>query len=79
MAERAISVRLDEGAAEALELLVESGLTQSEAIRTALVDSARRRRDTSLAAEARRLAADPEDVAELAEVAELMEALRAEG
>lgn len=62
-----------------LNFLTRSGLTQSEAIRHALVEAARSRRDRSLAAEAARLASDPEDLAEMAEVVALMEALRAEG
>jgi Arc/MetJ-type ribon-helix-helix transcriptional regulator len=78
MPERAISVRLDEEAARALERLTDTGRTRSQAIRTALIEAARRRADRSLAAEAARLAADDSDRAEMAEVAALMEALRAE-
>jgi Arc/MetJ-type ribon-helix-helix transcriptional regulator len=76
--ERAISVRLDEEAAAALRVLTRSGLSTSEAIRQSLIDTAaRQRRGRSVAAEAARLAADPEDQREAAEVAALMEALRA--
>lgn len=73
--ERAISVRLDEKAQRALDELVDSGLSQSEAIRYALIQTASRRRDELLAEEARRVSADPEDRAEMAAVAALMESL----
>lgn len=55
-----------------------SGLSQSEAIRYALIQAAYRRRDELLAEEARRVAADPEDRAEMAAVAALMDSLRPE-
>jgi len=74
--ERAISVRLGERAQRALDELVASGLSQSEAIRYALIQAASRRRDELLAEEARRVAADPEDRAEMAAVAALMDSLR---
>ena len=73
--ERAISVRLDERAQEALDALMASGLSQSEAMRRALVESARRLQSESLADEARRLAADPDDRAEAAAVLAFMEEL----
>ncbi len=79
MAERLISIRLDAEAAGALDQLVAEGLSQSTAVRTALVEAAQRRRDRSLAAEAARLAADEGDRREAAEVAALMESLRAPG
>lgn len=76
----AISVRLDDEAEQALRTLEASGLTRSEAIRAALVDSARRlRRRADLAAEVAELEADDEDRAEMTAVAELMESLRAPG
>ena len=74
--ERAISVRLDERALRALNDLMASGLSQSEAIRRALVESAGRLRDEALAEESRRVAADPDDRAEAAAVLALMESLR---
>ncbi len=77
MAEKLVSVRLDDAAIEALDELATDGRTQSEAIRLALVEAAARRRDRSLAAEAARLAADEDDRREAVEVAALMEALRA--
>lgn len=78
VSDRAISVRLDPGADAALEALVASGLTQSQAIRRALVETAERLSgDSSLAAEAARLAADERDRREVAEVRAVMDELRA--
>ena len=74
-----VSLRLDEEAERALEALMQGGLSRSEAIRDALVETARRRADRSLEAEALRLASDPDDLAEMAEIAVFMESLRAEG
>jgi hypothetical protein len=75
---RAISVRLDDEADRALRTLEATGMTQSEAIRVALVDSVRRmRRSKELAAEVAALEADVDDRAEMKAVAELMETLRA--
>jgi Arc/MetJ-type ribon-helix-helix transcriptional regulator len=75
---RAISVRLDDEALQALARLQATGLSRSEAIRKALVDEAQRlRRRESLAAEVRALAADEADRDEMLEVARLMETLRA--
>ena len=72
--ERAISVRLDPEADAALEALVASGLTQSQAIRLSLVEAARRRAgDSSLAVEAARLAADGRDRREIADVRAFMD------
>jgi Arc/MetJ-type ribon-helix-helix transcriptional regulator len=77
---QAISVRLDDEAERALERLVASGLSRSEAIRTALVTAADRlRRRSSLAAEVAALEADEADRAEMQAVASLMESLRAPG
>jgi antitoxin component of RelBE/YafQ-DinJ toxin-antitoxin module len=75
---RAISVRLDDEADKALRMLGAAGLTQSEAIRTALLGEARhRRRSQELAAEVAALEADEADRDEMLAVAKLMEALRA--
>jgi len=76
--DRAISVRLDPDADAALDQLVASGLTQSQAMRLALVEAARRRAgDSSLAAEAARLAADESDRREIADVRAFMDEPRA--
>lgn len=75
---RAISVRLDDEAEKALRTLEATGLSQSEAIRTALLGEVRhRRRSTELSAEVAELETDEVDRAEMLAVAELMEVLRA--
>lgn len=79
MKERAISVRLDGDAQAALQLLTSGGRSRSAAIRDALIDAARRRDRTVLASEAAAVARDEADRKEMAEVAALMESLRAEG
>lgn len=77
--ERAISVRLDDEAQRALDALTSSGRRQSDVIREALVELARKRDRATLAAEVERLRADPADRAEKARIAKLMDALRAKG
>jgi len=77
--DRAISIRLDEEAQEALRSLTNSGRSQSQAVREAIVELAKRGRRGDLAAEAKRLTVDSEDRAEKARVARLMESLRATG
>ncbi|MBV9410952.1 MAG: ribbon-helix-helix protein, CopG family [Acidimicrobiia bacterium] len=75
---KAISVRLDDDAAKALRALEASGLSRSEAIRVALVASARRlRQRRELASEVAALEADEADRSEMLAVADLMENLRA--
>jgi len=75
---QAISVRLDDEAARALRALEAAGMSRSEAIRAALIDSARRlQRRSELAAEAAGLEADRDDRDEMLAVAGLMESLRA--
>jgi hypothetical protein len=77
---RAISVRLDDEADKALRMLEATGLSQSEAIRTALLSEVRhRRRNREIAAEVASLEADEDDRREMLAVAELMETLRAPG
>ena len=74
----AISVRLDDEAERALRALEAAGMSRSEAIRTALITSARRlRRSSELAAEVAALEADEGDRDEMLAVAGLMESLRA--
>jgi len=75
----AISVRLDDEAERALRSLEAAGLSRSEAIRSALIDSARRmHRRSELAAEVAALEADNADREEMLEIAGLMESLRAQ-
>lgn len=74
----AISVRLDDDTERALRTLESAGMSRSDAIRSALIESARRVRASSeLAAEVAALEADAEDRDEMLAVAELMESLRA--
>lgn len=74
---RAISVRLDDDPEQALRKLEASGLSASDAIRSALITSARHlRRKSEWAAEVAALEVDEADRAEMLEVAEVMEALR---
>jgi len=78
MAERLISVRLDDAASGALSELVSHGWTQSEAIRLALVEAAEARRGLrSLAAESRRLMASEDDRREAQGILALMEEIGA--
>jgi predicted transcriptional regulator len=74
----AISVRLDPEAMRALSQLEATGISRSEAIRRAILDSAGRlRRRSALAAEAAALDADEDDRREMLEVAAFMESMRA--
>jgi Arc/MetJ-type ribon-helix-helix transcriptional regulator len=76
----AISVRLDAEALQALAQLEATGLSRSEAIRRAILDSAARlQRRAALAAEVAALEADQDDRAEMLEVAAIMESMRAAG
>lgn len=73
-----IAFRVDEEFLAALaEIQRESGLDQSAAIRLALIETAQRRHHSVVGEEAAALAADRDDHAEMAEVASLMESLRA--
>ena len=75
---KAISVRLDDEAQRALRVLEATGLSQSEAIRSALLASADRlRRRGELAAEVAALEADDLDRAEMLSIAAMMESVRA--
>lgn len=71
-------MRLDDEALRALRRLEAAGLSRSEAIRKALVESAARlRTKEALRAEAEALEADEQDRREMLEVAAMMERLRA--
>jgi len=75
---KAISVRLDDEALNALRRLEAAGMSRSDAIRSSLLSAAGRlRRREDLAAEVAALEADDADRQEMAGVAELMESLRA--
>jgi antitoxin component of RelBE/YafQ-DinJ toxin-antitoxin module len=74
---KAVSVRLDDDALRALARLEASGLTQSQAIRAALIEAAdRRQRAATLRDEVADVAADADDRREMAQVASVMEDLR---
>jgi Arc/MetJ-type ribon-helix-helix transcriptional regulator len=76
----AVSVRLDAQALRALAQLEATGLSRSEAIRRAILDSAARlQRRAALAEEVAALEADEADRREMLEVAALMEIMRAAG
>ena len=76
----AISVRLDPEALRALAQIESTGLSRSEAIRKAILESAARlRRRDALAAEVAALEADEDDRREMLEVADFMESMRAAG
>ena len=71
-----LSVRLDNDARQALRLLESTGLSRSDAVRTALVAAAARLRDrAALQAEVAALEADQADRAETAALVELMDLL----
>jgi predicted transcriptional regulator len=74
----AISVRLDDEALRALSQLEAAGLSRSDAIRRAIIDTAaRQQRGKALAEEVAALEADDVDREEMLEVASLMESMRA--
>ena len=76
----AISVRLDPEAMRALAQLEATGISRSEAIRRAILESANRiRRRAALAAEVAALEADEADRREMLDVASFMESMRAPG
>lgn len=71
-------MRLDDGAQRALRELEASGLSRSDAVRTALVAAARRLRDRRrLRAEVAELEADDQDRALMRGVTSMMDDLRA--
>jgi hypothetical protein len=76
----AISVRLDAETLRALAQLEATGLSRSEAVRQAILDSAARlQRRAALSAEVAALEADEDDRREMLEVAAVMESMRAAG
>ena len=68
---RSLHVRLDDASEAALEIVRSEGLTDSEAVRTALREAAARRRARSaIREEVRRLAADAADREEMRTIRE---------
>jgi len=73
---RSLHVRLDDAAVAALDIIRAGGLSDSEAVRTALRESAARRRSRSaIREEVRAVAADESDRAEMRSIREQMTAL----
>jgi Arc/MetJ-type ribon-helix-helix transcriptional regulator len=76
---RSLHVRLDDSSAAALSVIGNEGLSDSEAVRTALREAAARRRTrASIVAEVERLAGDEADRAEMRAVREQMAELAPE-
>src|SRR5215217_6510090 len=76
VASRTVRARLDPAAEAALALLMQEGRNESDAVRTALIESAgRRRRRSEIAAEVELAAADPADRAARAEAMADMDAI----
>ena len=70
---RSLHVRLDDAAAAALDVVRADGLTDSEAVRTALREAAARRRvRSSIRVEVLQLAADEQDREEIRVIREQM-------
>lgn len=70
---RSLHVRLDDSSAAALSVISNEGLSDSEAVRTALREAAARRRArSSIVAEVQRLAADEDDREEMRVIREQM-------
>lgn len=70
---RSVHIRLDDSSAAALDIVRADGMTDSEAVRTALREAAARRRVRSaIREEVRRLAADEADREEMRFIREQM-------
>lgn len=77
MGPRTISFRADQDTADALAELLRDETSQTQVIKDALIRAAREHRRARLRRQARALAADPVDLAEMRAVQEDMEPLRA--
>lgn len=76
---RSLHVRLDDTSAAALSIISNEGLSDSEAVRTALREAAARRRvRSSIVSEVKRLAGDDVDRAEMRAIREQMAELAPE-
>ena len=76
---RSLHVRLDDSSVAALSVIRNDGLSDSEAVRTALREAAARRRGRSaILAEVRKLAADDKDREEMQIIREQMAELAPE-
>lgn len=73
---RSLHVRLDDSSVAALEVVRSTGMTDSEAVRTALREAAARRRlRSALAVEVREIAEDDRDREEMRAIREQMSEL----
>ncbi|UMB72042.1 hypothetical protein [Mycobacterium paraterrae] len=72
-----ITFRPDDDTLRALEVLTRDGTAVSAAVRSALIDAARRKAEAVIRAEAESLAGDESDRAEALQVLRDMETLRA--
>jgi hypothetical protein len=72
-----VTFRPDDDASKALAVLTKDGTPVSTAVRTALIDAARRKAAAAIRAEAENLAEDEIDRAEAMQVLRDMETLRA--
>jgi len=78
MPEKIVRARLDDESRLALRMLVRTGMTESEAVRTALVEAAAARgTDAALRAECERMMANPDQVAHTMQVRREMDEARA--
>lgn len=68
-----VNVRVDPQTEAALDELTADGTTRSEAIRRAILDAAREARSRQLRQESERLRNDPDDLAEVRRIQEIME------
>ena len=78
MTARRISLWLDDDVTRALAVLTRDGASRSEAIRAAVVETARRRTYERAAVDAARIAGDERDRREVSAVRAVMEASSAE-
>ncbi len=77
---RSLHVRLDDSSAAALGVIRDAGMSDSEAVRTALREAAARRlARSSIAAEVQALASDDADRAEMRAIREQLAALAPDG
>ncbi len=77
MASRLVRARLDDASASALRLLVNLGMTESEAVRSALVEAAAARTtEDALHAQVAMLMADPAEVERSRRILAEMESIR---
>lgn len=72
-----LTIRTDSEIEQALESLTREGLSRSEAVRSAILETERAHRRARMRVEAEELAGDPDDVAASRELAAELDAIRA--